>query len=275
VKWRRNLDDLPALIVLLFLALCAVLGGAILIALFRLWFTSPLAPLHKAIADTPHFWQALKNTTVLFIGSFALQLFFAILGTFWVRSVPAAVKVLLVLPYAVGVVAPAFSLYVFLSPALGPLSSFSFAISDNPLGARLVVVFLDSWQWTGILLLACFFKLEQLPDSHFELARLERASRLRIWTKIVWPTINGVVLLFFFVRAIDWFRKVDTVKVPFGQGGPGYSVETLAMYVSQNYYYSGGRNYAAFLTLVQMVLLGLMLMIVFRVRIRGWLTDEE
>ena len=275
MKWRKNLDELPALIVLLFLALCAVLGGAILIALIRLWFTSPIAPFHKAIADIPHFWQALKNTTFLFICSFALQLFFAILGTYWVRSVPATVKVLLVLPYAVGVVAPAFSLYVFLSPALGPLSSLDFGVLDHALGARLVVIFLDSWQWTGILLLACFFKLEQLPDSHFELARLERASRLRIWTKIVWPAIKGVVLLFSFIRAIDWFRKVDTVKVPFGQGGPGYSVETLAMYVSQNYYYADGRNYAAFLTLLQILLLGLMLVVVFRVRIRGWLTDEE
>lgn len=275
MKVRRNLDELPALIVILFLALCAILGGAILVGLIRLWLTSPLASFQKAIADTPHFWQALKNTTFLFICSFALQLFFAILGTYWVRSVPGVVKVLLVLPYAVGVVAPAFSLYVFLSPALGPFSSLNFAVLDHPLGARFVVVFLDSWQWTGILLLACFFKLERLQDSQFELARLERVSRLRIWTKIVWPTISGVVLLFFIVRGIDWFRKVDTVKVPFGEGGPGYSVETLAMYVSRNYYYDNGRSYAAFLTLLQIIFLGLMLFVVFRVSIRGWLTDEE
>lgn len=272
VKVRKDLDELPRLIVIAFLALCTILGIAILGRLVWVWSAHPLHALQKLLADTSQLWQPFKNTFLLFICSIAVQIFFAIIGTFWVRRVPGFVKVLLVLPYAIGTVAPAFALYVFISPALGPLN---LSISDNPVGARVAVVFLDSWQWTGILLLACFFRLEALHDSHFELARLERISRIRIWTKIVWPAINGVILLFSLIRGIDWFRKVDAVKVLFLEGGPGYSVETLTMYVSRNYYFNNGQSYAALLALLQITLLILMLFVLFRSRVRRWLSYGE
>lgn len=272
MKVRKDLDELPRFIVIGFLAVCAILGIAILGRLAYVWLSDPLVAFQKALADTPHLWEALKNTGLLFIYSFGVQLFFAIIGTCWVRRVGGFVKVLLVLPYAVGAVAPAFALNVLISPALGPLN---FSLLDHPQGARFAVILLDSWQWTGILLLACFIKLETLHESHFELARLERISRIRVWTKIVWPAIKGVLLLFFIIRGIDWFRKVEAVRALLGEGGPGYSVETLTMYVSRNYYYANGQSYAAFLALLQMTVLGLMLFALFRIRVRGWLTDEE
>ena len=272
MKVRLDLDELPRLLFVLFLAVCAILGIAILTRFVYLWLTDPLHAFHKILADTAPLWRAFKNTCLLFVCSFAVQVCFALIGTYWVRRVPGFVKLLLVLPYAVGAVAPAFALYVFISPALGPIN---FSVLDHPLGARLVVIFLDSWQWTGILLLACFFKLETLQDSHFELARLERISRIRVWTKIVWPAISAVVFLFFIIRGIDWFRKSDIIRALFGEGGPGYSVETVTMYVQRTYYYNDGPSYAAFLALLQMCVLWTMIFVVFRNRVRVWLSDEE
>lgn len=273
MRVRPDLDELPKLVVVVFVAVCAILGITILGRFLYLWLSHPLHAFHKLQADIAPLGGAFRNTCLLFLCSFAVQLSFALIGTYWMRKVSGFVKVLLVLPYAVGVVAPAFALYVFISPALGPLN---FSVLDRPLGARLVVIFLDSWQWTGILLLACLFKLETLHDSHFELAKLERISRIRVWTKIVWPAISGVILLFFIIRGIDWFRKVDLVRVLFGQqgGGPGYSVETVTVFVSRTYHYHDGKSYAAFLALLQLSLLGLMLFVVFRNRVRLWLSNE-
>jgi ABC-type sugar transport system permease subunit len=218
---------------------------------------------------------ALKNTAILFVSSFAVQLGIAVLGTYWIHNVSAPVKVLLVVPYAAGVVAPAFSIYVFFSSALGPLDALNVGVLGTKAGATIVIALLDSWQWTGILLLACFFKLEQVPESHFEQARLEGVSRYGAWRRIVWPAINGVVLLFFLIRALDWFRKVDTVKALFDQGGPGYAAETVGMYIARNYFFADDQSFAAFLVLLQLVLLGLMLSLVFRFWLTRWLGDEQ
>lgn len=59
------------------------------------------------------------------------------------------------------------------------------------------------------------------------------------------------------VRGIDWARKVDTIKAIFGEGGPGTVVETIGMYVTRYYYFSGGTSYAAGLALLQIIILGI------------------
>lgn len=272
MKWLGNIDDVPVLIVVFFSGVCFILGVAITLALvFNVWESWFLIP-HKFFMYYKQIISALKNTAVLFILSFALQCVIAIICTYWIHKVPAWVKILLVTPYAAGVVAPAFSMYVFFSSALGPLNN---GLLDTERGAYLVIALLDTWQWTGILLFACFFKLEQVSEAHFEQARLEGVSRLRVWWQIVWPAISGVVGLFFLVRAFDWFRKIDTVKVLYGAGGPGYVAETIGMYISRNYYFNHEQGFAAFLALLQIIFLGIFLTIVFRGSLTRWLRNGE
>lgn len=266
-----HLDDAPRYIVVIFFSVCLILFLSILLAVLQSILRAPLSALNSD--DYGQLWIALKNTAILYGYSAILQTTIAFFGTLVVHKVSPLVKALLIIPYATGVVAPAFSIYVFCSPALGPLRTGPLA---TEFGARAAIAFLDSWQWAGILLLACFFKLEQIPASQFEQARIEEISRLRTWTLVVWPKIRGIVGLFFVIRALDWLRKVDAVKVLFGEGGPGYVMDTVGLYISRNYFFDSNKeSYAALLLLLQMFFMAILLTRILRGNLKGWLDDVE
>jgi ABC-type sugar transport system permease subunit len=271
VRWTRNLDELPRLIVKIFFIVCGILGFAIIYALMNSFWEFPMRAILRLFGDSIKLKEALYNTLYIFMISFVIQALLVFLLTISIHRVSPLIKILLVVPYATGVLATAFSFYVFLSPALGPFDDI------NILGkhARLIIALVDAWQWSGILLLACYFKLEKVPDSHFEQARLEGISRFRAWRVIVLPEIIGVVSLFFLIRLLDWLRKIDVVKVLYNQGGPGYIVETIGMYIHQNYYFINERSYAALLALIQLILLGFLLVLVFRYYLSRRFADGE
>jgi ABC-type sugar transport system permease subunit len=268
--FSRIRDKIPWCIVAVFFIVCLILGVAIVFSIFQ------KASLSAFLTVDEHAGQlraALWNTFILFLLSCFFQLSIAFVGTLVVHKIPSSLKVLLVIPYVSGVVAPTFSIYVFFSPALGPLH---YGLLGTEVGARLIIALLDSWQWSGILLLACIFKLEQTPQEQFDQIRLEGIPRLRAWLVIIWPKIRGVVQLFIAVRALDWFRKFDTVRLLFSEGGPGYGGETVGMYISRNYFFGGKEeSFAALLLLLQMIILAILLYLFFLRKLTGWLDYEE
>jgi ABC-type sugar transport system permease subunit len=267
-----KIDDIPKYIVKIFFFVCLILGLSIFFSVLKSIIIAPLSTYHNIIEHLGQIRSSLKNTAVLFLVSFFFQSSIVFFGTLAVHKIPAPIKILISIPYVAGVVAPAFSFYVFFSSALGPLH---IGLLGTETGTRFIIAVLDTWQWAGILLLACIFKLEQIPESHFEQAHLEGISRLRTWALIIWPKIRGVIGIFFIVRALDWFRKLDTVKLILLDGGPGYVGDSIGMYISRNYYFSKEPSYAALLLLVQMILLAWALARVFRWKLTGWLDDEE
>jgi lactose/L-arabinose transport system permease protein len=255
-------EKAAGVVALLYGGLCLVLGISILTSLLWTAGNTSFASQAYRLWNDPEFAHALRITTGLYLGAVLLQLTIGLFGTIYVHSAPGLVKALLVAPYAAGVVAPAFSFYVLLSPSLGPFHS---GILGLPAGAGFVAILVDSWQWTGVFLLACFVQLERIPRSHFDQARLEGISRWRRWRLIAWPRLRGVFFLYAIIRAIDWARKVDVVKTMFGQSGPGGATETIGLYVTRLYYNSNGdSSYAAIVALLQLLAFGLTITLILR-----------
>jgi len=193
--------------------------------------------------------------------SVSFQALIAILCTIYFHSIPNKIKPILVLPYATGVVAPAFALKVAVTSSIGPLH---LNLLGDSLGAASMIALIDTWQWVGILLLACLQKCEQIPYANFEQAAIEGISKYRRWWLVTRPEIQNIILFYCVIRFIDWIRKVDVIKALFGQGGPGYSVETIGMYIIRIYYNAGETGYASFLSLLQILVLGVFVIIVMR-----------
>jgi len=102
-------------------------------------------------------------------------------------------------------------------------SSFSMIGSINLAPWSIVIV--DTWMWTPFVMLICLAGLRSIPDSIYEAAEIDRASKWRqFWTLTV-PMVLPFLMLAVLFRGIENFKMFDLV-VQLTGGGPG-SITTL------------------------------------------------
>lgn len=102
-------------------------------------------------------------------------------------------------------------------------SSFSM-IGDVSLAPWSIVI-VDTWMWTPFVMLICLAGLRSIPDSIYEAAECDRASKWRqLWT-ITIPMALPFLMLAVLFRGIENFKMFDLV-VQLTGGGPG-SITTL------------------------------------------------
>ena len=97
-------------------------------------------------------------------------------------------------------------------------SSFSM-IGDVQL-APWAIVIVDTWMWTPFVMLICLAGLRSIPDSIYEAAECDRASKWRQFWTITIPMILPFLMLAVLFRGIENFKMFDLV-VQLTGGGPG------------------------------------------------------
>lgn len=97
-------------------------------------------------------------------------------------------------------------------------SSFSM-IGDVNL-APWAIVIVDTWMWTPFVMLICLAGLRSIPDSIYEAAECDRASKWRQFWTITIPMILPFLMLAVLFRGIENFKMFDLV-VQLTGGGPG------------------------------------------------------
>jgi multiple sugar transport system permease protein len=97
-------------------------------------------------------------------------------------------------------------------------SSFSM-IGDVAL-APWAIVIVDTWMWTPFVMLICLAGLRSIPDSIYEAAECDRASKWRQFWTITIPMILPFLMLAVLFRGIENFKMFDLV-VQLTGGGPG------------------------------------------------------
>ncbi|MEC9434695.1 MAG: sugar ABC transporter permease [Pseudomonadota bacterium] len=82
------------------------------------------------------------------------------------------------------------------------------------------IVIVDTWMWTPFVMLICLAGLRSIPDSIYEAAECDRASKWRqFWTLTV-PMVLPFLMLAVLFRGIENFKMFDLV-VQLTGGGPG------------------------------------------------------
>lgn len=247
-----------------FVACSAVLGVSMVSDLVSLALQSRSESLWTHLGSDLPLQLALSNTIGLFVISTGIQVVLASLVTLYVQRAPVIVLCLLVLPFCVGVVPPAYGFAAFLSSATGP---FELGFLGKAWGSWLTIALIDTWQWGGLLLVVCLIQLGNLPKTAFEQCKLEGIPRLKQWRYLVLPMLVRPMLLYALLRFFDWLRKSDAIMPIFGSGGPGEAVFTLGIYLRQLYFSSRADasdgsdsvSYAAILALLQLIVLAIAL----------------
>ncbi|MEO1329848.1 MAG: sugar ABC transporter permease [Pseudomonadota bacterium] len=98
------------------------------------------------------------------------------------------------------------------------VTSFSM-IGDKALAPWSIII-VDTWMWTPFVMLICLAGLRSIPDSIYEAAECDRASKWRQFWTITVPMVLPFLMLAVLFRGIENFKMFDLV-VQLTGGGPG------------------------------------------------------
>lgn len=96
--------------------------------------------------------------------------------------------------------------------------------------ARMVIVFMDVWQWTPFMVLIILAGLSSIPESNYELARLDKMSSWKIFWRITLPKLKFPLTLAMLIRLMDLLKFFDGI-FSMTKGGPQSATETASYYI--------------------------------------------
>ena len=99
---------------------------------------------------------------------------------------------------------------------------------NDAVDAWITVVVMDVWHWTSLVALLCYAGLQSIPDAYYQAARIDQASRWKVFRYIELPKMQGVLLIAVLLRFMDSFMIYTEPFVVTG-GGPGNATTFLSI----------------------------------------------
>lgn len=100
--------------------------------------------------------------------------------------------------------------------------------ATNWLDAWITIVIMDVWHWTSLVVLLCYSGLVAIPEAYYQAARIDGASKWKVFRYIQLPKMQRVLLIAVLLRFMDSFMIYTEPFVLTG-GGPGNSTTFLSI----------------------------------------------
>jgi glycerol transport system permease protein len=100
--------------------------------------------------------------------------------------------------------------------------------TNDPLAAWITVIVMDVWHWTSLVALLCYAGLQAIPDAYYQAAKIDQASRWKVFRYIELPKLAGVLMIAILLRFMDSFMIYTEPFVVTG-GGPGSATTFLSI----------------------------------------------
>ncbi|WP_411840200.1 carbohydrate ABC transporter permease [Paracoccus sp. ME4] len=104
----------------------------------------------------------------------------------------------------------------------------SYNYTQNPIHAWATVIVMDVWHWTSLVALLAYAGLQSIPDAYYQAARIDQASRWKVFRYIELPKMAGVLMIAILLRFMDSFMIYTEPFVVTG-GGPGNATTFLSI----------------------------------------------
>ncbi len=114
-----------------------------------------------------------------------------------------------------------------LFPLLFQPFGYQYDVALNRADAYWTVVLMDVWHWTPLIVLLCYSGLNAIPDAYYQAARIDGASRWKIFRFVILPRLRSVLTIGILLRFMDSFRIYSEVFLLTG-GGPGSTTTFLS-----------------------------------------------
>ncbi|MCM0646911.1 sugar ABC transporter permease [Clostridium swellfunianum] len=144
-----------------------------------------------------------------------------------------------------------------LNSVLGTFGISSVDWLGNPLTAKPALVIMRIWQASGYYMLMFLAGLQTIPDSLYEVAEIDGATKWEKIRHITLPLLAPTMFLVIILLTIESFNIFEAVYV-MTEGGPAGATDTLMYYIYHNGFRLYNMGYASsiawFLFLVLIVL---------------------
>jgi len=185
------------------------------------------------------FWTSVK-ATLIYMSMTVIQLVLALGASLAARNLKRFENVIngiFLVPYTMPpVVTGTIWLYI-LNPNSGPV--FDFLVDWGVLAAPIywgssgttaitVITLVGSWTFWQFLYLIFVASLQNIPDEHYETAKVYGANRVQQFLHITLPQLKSALFIAISIRIVRNLVKVSQ-PIQMTQGGPGYETSVLAI----------------------------------------------
>jgi glycerol transport system permease protein len=105
---------------------------------------------------------------------------------------------------------------------------YDYNYTRDTLDAWITLVLMDVWHWTSLVALLAFAGLKSIPDAYYQAAKIDQASRWKVFRYIELPKMRGVLTIAILLRFMDSFNIYTEPFVLTG-GGPGNTTTFLSI----------------------------------------------
>src|SRR5437773_8019231 len=123
----------------------------------------------------------------------------------------------------------------------------------DPSLALPAVILVDVWEWTPFVFLILLAGLQAIPQEPYEAARIDGANAWQTFLHITLPLLIPAILVALLLRTMDLLRIFDQIFI-LTQGGPGFSTETVSLYIYRTAFRFFDFGYAAAMSFVLLLL---------------------
>ncbi|MEF2243654.1 carbohydrate ABC transporter permease [Paenibacillus sp. IITD108] len=195
---------------------------------------------YKSILSNSQFWEVLKNT-FLYAGTAVPLLFICSLGIALLLAQQIRFKGLFRAVYYWPVMISFIivgltwkwifgSSFGILNYILGGLGLPEIGWLTDPFWAKVSVVAATLWSRIGFYMVIFIAGLHSIPTDFYEAARIDGASRSRIFFKITLPLLKPTSLLVLILTVIDAFKQYPLMYA-LTSGGPGKATTYMVQYI--------------------------------------------
>ncbi len=100
--------------------------------------------------------------------------------------------------------------------------------TSDPFAAWVTIIVMDVWHWTSLVALLAYAGLQSIPDAYYQAAKIDQASRWKVFRFIELPKMMGVLMIAILLRFMDSFMIYTEPFVVTG-GGPGSTTTLLSI----------------------------------------------
>ena len=200
-------------------------------------------------------WNAAWNTVVLMVSfsvvCLAVGLVMAILVDQEIRF-ENTFRTIYLLPMSLSFVVTAkFWLYMYnvetglVNLILGVVGVGPIEIVQNPELKLAAVAFALIWQFSGYAMIVYLAGLRAIPTSHFEAARVDGASTIRMYWRVIIPQLRTATVSALVVLTVFSLKAFDFLFSMYGGYQPGPSADILATRMVREAYANGNWAYGS------------------------------
>ncbi|WP_426452748.1 carbohydrate ABC transporter permease [Paenibacillus sp. S-38] len=160
---------------------------------------------------------------------------------------------------------------IFLQPYTGLMSQLLGALGapqevfwlSDPLLAWVSIILSTLWWTVGFVFILYLAGLQDIPQTHYEAARIEGASRWESFRLITWPSLSRVTVLVVVLQTISSFKIFGQSKLITG-GGPAGSTKTIVFSIYEKGFQYFELGYASAISFVLLLIILLISLLQFR-----------